>query len=167
MDKTRKLTKIAMLLSMALVLSFLEGAIVIAMTMPVGIKLGLSNIAVVVCFCYLGVKEAYGIMFCKSIFVLVTRGFTSFLMSISGGIVSLTLMIILYKLLKVKDNLLLISVVGAISHNIGQVIMATIILNNFYTVYYLPILLVSGVVVGVTTGLIMTKLLPRLKKIGL
>lgn len=167
MNKTKKITQLGMLLTICIVLSFLENNIVLSMAMPVGVKLGLSNIIIMFAFSYFGVKEAYFLMVTKSLFVFITKGVTSFFMSICGGFFSITVMIILFKIFKIKNNFVLIAMAGAVAHNIGQIIMASIILKTTSTIYYLPILLISGLVLGFTTGVTFKVIIARLKKLNI
>ncbi len=164
MRKTKKITTIAMLFALAMVLSLFEGMIVPLFALPPGIKLGLANIVVMYCMVYIGFSSALQLNLLKAIFVLITRTPTSGFLSLLGGVFSLLIMVLLSKLLKDKINYYTLSVFGALFFNIGQLIGASIILSSPFTIYYLPVLAVSAVVTGIVTGAILTVVIPALKK---
>lgn len=161
-NQTKKIAFMGLLFALAVVLGYLEG---LFPTMPNGIKLGLSNIITMYTLFFLGKSQAYTIAVLKSFFVLLTRGPTAALMSICGGLLSVTAMIIIMSFKKAKPTYLIISVVGAVFHNIGQLIMASIYLKRAIALYYLPIMLVSGIIMGSITGLSLNILLPAIKRI--
>ncbi len=164
MGKTKKITTIAMLFALAMVLSFFEGMIVPLFALPPGIKLGLANIVVMYCMVYIDFSSAMQLNILKALFVFLTRGVTSAFLSLLGGIFSAFIMLLLLKTLKDKVNYYTLSVFGALFFNIGQLIGASIILTSGFTMYYLPVLAVSAVVTGLITGAILTVVIPALKK---
>ena len=134
--------------------------------MPVGVKLGLSNIVIMYTIFFLGNKSAFTLLVLKSLFIFLTRGATAFLMSFFGGLSSI--IIILLLLLKNKHlPYIMISVYAAIGHNIGQLIVSSFLLSNLLAFYYAPILIVSGVVMGLITGSILKIILPAMKRVSL
>ena len=76
----------------------------------------------------------------------------SLLYSLAGGLLSLIVMVLLKR--SVRFSTCGVSVAGGVSHNIGQIIVAMIVLQTEKIIYYLPVLLVSGVIAGVVIGLI-------------
>ncbi len=164
MKKTKKITTIAMLFALAMVLSFFEGMIVPLFALPPGIKLGLANIVVMYCMVYIGFSSALQLNLLKAMFVFLTRGVTSGFLSLMGGVFSLIIMLILSKMLKDKINYYTLSVFGALFFNVGQLIGAGIILDTGFTLYYLPVLAVSAVATGLVTGAILNVVIPALKK---
>lgn len=165
MNKTKKITTIALLFSLAMVLSFIESTIMPLFALPPGIKLGLSNIVVMYCMVYLGFSSALQLSVLKALFVFLTRGATAGFLSLLGGIFSITIMFLLKKLLKDKVNYYTLSVFGALFHNIGQLVGAAIMLTNSFPLYYFPVLAISAVIMGLITGATLTVVIPALKRL--
>jgi heptaprenyl diphosphate synthase len=90
---------------------------------------------------------------------------SSFAYSISGGILSFLAMYGVMKLLGDSISEVSVSIIGAIFHNIGQLLMASIILSNIKMIYYLPFLMLSAVATGLIVGLTGKILIKYLKKI--
>lgn len=162
--KTKQLAFLAILLSLALVLSVLEGFIPPIAFLPPGVKLGLSNIITMYSLFFLGLPQALIIALLKSSFVFITRGITASILSLSGGICSIAFMSIAIKIF--DKNCYITSIFGATFHNIGQILVATIILYNSYTLYYIPIMILSGIVAGLITGKSMSLIIPALSKLN-
>ena len=149
-----KLVTIAMLTASAIVIAVAESFIP-SIGIP-GIKLGLANIIVLVTLYELGILEATFVNFLRVVVVALIRGtFLSytFLMSLTGAILSLGVMILLYLLVK-RLSIIGVSVVGALFHAIGQILIAMIFLNTVYIVYYLPVIAISAIITGVFVGII-------------
>ena len=161
---TRRLVLTGMLFAIALVLSVVEDFFP-PLPIPVpGVKFGLSNIAVMYALFFLKRSQAYTLAVLKSAFVLITRGLIAAALSFSGGILSLTVMLFLMILFKDKVTYLILSIFGAIAHNIGQLITITIIYSGMYLWAYLPVLLVSGAAAGIITAVLLKAVLPALSK---
>ncbi len=154
-----------MLLCLSIVLSFLESMIPPLPAMPPGIKLGLSNIVTIYCLFFLNTKSAVTISFLKSFFVFLTRGFSAGLLSLCGGMLSILVMALLFKSNK-RLSYLILSISGAISHNIGQIAIASLLFKTTSVFYYLPVLIISGVIMGTITAITMKMILPALKHIS-
>ena len=173
--KTQKLTVMALTTAIALVLSFVESQIPAFVAVP-GVKMGLANIAIVYALYRLGWKEAALISLIRVVLVSLLFGSAaSFLYSLAGAVLSLLGMALLKKtgavlsllgmaLLKKtgKFTEIVVSVAGGVLHNIGQIAMASIILETDALRYYLPFLLVSGILAGVVIGLISGILIRRI-----
>ena len=150
--KTQKLTVMALTTAIALVLSFIESQIPAFVAVP-GVKMGLPNIAIVYALYRLGWKEAAMISLIRVVLVSLLFGSAaSFLYSFAGAVLSLLGMTLLKKTGKFTE--IVVSVAGGVLHNIGQIAMASIILETDALRYYLPFLLVSGILAGVVIGLI-------------
>ena len=162
-SKAKYISYLSIMLTLIVVLSFLESMLPPTPFLPPGVKLGLSNIVKMFVLLFMGKKEAFSLTIAKSVFVFLTRGFTSGVLSLSGGFLSILVIILLSTAFKQKISYLLLSVFGAIFHNIGQLIAVTLILDNLYTLYFLPVLIVSGVFMGTITGVLLKQLLPILK----
>ena len=153
-----------LMFAVAMALSFIEQSIPVIAPVP-GIKLGLSNIITMFCLFALGVTPGLTIAVMKSIFTLLTRGPISALMSLSGGLCSVLIMILAIKAKKLDLSYIMISVCGAVSHNIGQIIVARQLIGTNFVYYYIPVLIISGVVVGIVTGMVVKVIMPHLKRI--
>lgn len=157
---TKQIARIAMLVAVAFVLSYIESILPLNLGVP-GVKAGFSNIVVVLCLYESSMKETIGIAFVRILLVGLTFGnLYSLLYSLAGGLLSLIVM----GLLKRTDRFSTcgVSVAGGVSHNIGQIVVAMVVLQTEKIIYYLPVLLVSGVIAGVVIGLIASMLVKRL-----
>ena len=147
---TKKIALCGVLTALAMIFSYIESVIPVPIPVP-GIKLGIANIAVITILYVLGVKEAIVINLLRIVLTSLLFGnVNSFLFSISGAALSLTIMIIMKKL----DffSCIGVSVCGGVMHNIGQIIAAVFIMGSEAIVFYLPVLIVSGVFTGVVIG---------------
>ena len=158
--KTKKLTVMALTVSVAMVLSFVESQIPAFVAVP-GIKIGLANIAVVFALYRLGWKEATGISLVRVLLVSLLFGSAASLFySLAGAVLSLAGMGIMKKTGRFTE--IMVSVTGGVLHNIGQIAMASLILETDALRYYLPFLLVSGIAAGVVVGLVAAVLVRRI-----
>lgn len=149
-----KLTLLAMLTASAIVIAIAESFIP-SIFIP-GIKLGLTNIVILITLYELGIMEATFINLTRIAIVGLVRGtFLSmgFLMSLTGGILSLGIMIIFYLLIK-KFSVIGVSVIGAIFHVAGQILIAMIYLDTVYILYYLPFIAIAAIITGTFVGII-------------
>ena len=121
-----------------------------------GVKLGLANIVILITLYELGILEALFVDLARVFIVGLLRGtiFTmGFFMSLTGAILSLGIMILFYLLIK-KFSIIGVSVVGAIFHVIGQILVAWLFLSTPYILYYLPVIAISAIVTGVGVGVV-------------
>jgi len=149
----KKISKLSMLLSISVVLSLIESFIPIFNGIIPGIKLGLANIVVLYALYKYSFKEAFYLSLMRVLLVGILRtGLFSitFFFSLSGAIFSLAFMYLFIKISKL--SVVGISIIGAIFHSIGQILIATIFLSNINILYYLPILLISSVITGIIVG---------------
>lgn len=157
MSKSYKAAFSAILFAVSAVISAAETLI----PLPLGVKPGFSNIPVMIALSELGGCTAACIAVSKAFFVFMTRGLTAFIMSFSGGMLSLLVMFLIFKI--TKASFLTISICGSLAHNIGQIIAACCIMKTSSVIFYLPALIVSGCIAGTATGLTVNLLIPRLK----
>lgn len=149
-----KLALLGILTAGAIVIGIVESFIP-SIGIP-GVKLGLANIVILIILYELGILEAILVDLLRVLVVGLIRGtFLSmgFLMSLTGAVFSIGIMILFYLLIK-KFSIIGVSVIGAVFHVIGQILIAMIYLGTVYVVYYLPIILVSSVITGVLVGLV-------------
>ena len=149
---TKKLSLTAMLTGIAVVIFVIEMQIPLPITIP-GIKLGLANVVTLFTLVVLGEKEAFFVLFMRIIICSIfAGGISSFIYSASGGVLCFIVMCAALKLL--GNNLLwAISAFGSIAHNMGQLIAARIITANSAVFLYMPLLIISGIITGIFTGL--------------
>lgn len=167
MSKTKKMVLLSLFTAGAIVLSIIESAFPVPI--PVyGVKLGLANIITLVVLYFFGIHEAFTVVCIR---VLLTSiyggGFVVFLFSMTGGILSTVIMWLLMKYLADKLSLWTISVSGSIMHNLGQLVIAGIVMKDFAVMGYLPVLMISGVIMGVFIGIICNLLINSLKNINI
>jgi heptaprenyl diphosphate synthase len=165
--KTKQIVLTGLFFAIALVLSIIENTLP-PVPIPVpGVKFGLSNIAVMFALFFLAKGQAYTIAILKALFVVITRGMIAGLLSLCGGLLSLTVMVLLLLLFKDRISYLVISITGAIAHNLGQFVAISFIYTGFYMFAYLPVLLISGVAAGIVTATLLGFILPAFKKLVL
>ena len=162
----KKITLNGLLISVALVLSFLERFIPLSLLVPLpGIKLGFANIVTMFALFYLGVPSAITITVLRCVMAsLLFGGMSSLLYSLSGAFLALVVMIILKLGYGRFFSLIGISMGGAAAHNTGQIIMAGIMLKNTAVFAYLPVLLFAGLVTGLITAIISVNLFAIFEK---
>jgi heptaprenyl diphosphate synthase len=164
--KTNKIALLGILGALALVLSFLEGMLVPDIPfLPVGAKPGLSNIITMYVAGTMGLPGAIYITMLKALFALITRGATGAFMSFSGGLLSTVAVCLLIKYQGEIFSYLGIGIVGAVMHNLGQLIAACIVSGTFALMNYGKYLLIFALVTGAVTGTVLMLLMPRLEKI--
>lgn len=161
--KNNKLTKIAILVTLCLILSYVEVLIPFNFVIP-GVKLGLSNIVIVYALYAFDLKTAFSINIIRIVLsaLLFTNPITM-LYSISGGVLSFIAMVLI-KQVKCL-SLISVSVTGGIFHNVGQILMAMVVLSSAKIIYYLPVLMFCGILTGILTGYIGAVVTRRLSKI--
>lgn len=164
MSKNRKLVFLSLLVAQALVLNIVERIIPVPFITP-GAKLGLANIITVVAIYMLTLKDAFAIVVVRVIMAAVLVGnLTGFFYSLSGGLLSLFAMYITYKLGRDGISIIGVSIIGAVFHNIGQVAIASLVIQNIKIAGYLPILLVAGIGTGIFVGVTAKQLIVYLKR---
>ncbi len=121
-----------------------------------GVKLGLANIVILIILYEIGIVEAIIVDLLRVLMVGLLRGTIvsmGFLMSLTGAVLSLGIMILLYLVVK-KFSIVGVSVVGSIFHVTGQILIAMAFLGTPYIVFYLPIIAVSAIITGVLVGIV-------------
>lgn len=150
--RTKKITTIGILIALALILSYVESQIPAFVAIP-GMKLGLTNIVVLTTLYILDVKSAMLINVLRIIIVAILFGSAmSFAFSFVGGMLSTIVMILLKKSGRMK--IIGVSAAGGITHNIGQILTAMVLLGTKAIAWYLPVLWISGIFSGVIIGII-------------
>ena len=159
--KTKKIAVLALAIALAMILSFVESQIPAFVAIP-GVKIGLANIAVVFVLYKLGWKEAVLISLVRVFMVSVLFGTAVRLFySVAGAVLSLTGMVLLRK--TGLFSTVAVSVTGGVLHNVGQILMACLLLETNVIVYYLPFLILSGVIAGVVIGVVSAIMVNRVQ----
>lgn len=162
-QSVRRVALMGLFFSLSLCFSFLESMVTVP-GLPPGVKLGLSNLVTMYCLFFLGKSSSYSLALLKSFFVFLIRGPIGAFLSLCGGLLSVSMMTLADSLKGKTFSYTALSVIGAVSHNIGQLIAARFLVNQFF-IYYVPVLIISGVVMGVLTGTMFGHLTPYLNKI--
>ncbi len=157
----KRLTTDALLLTAALIIFIIEAQIPPVVPVP-GVKLGLANIITVYAIWRVGPRDAFLILLARIILGSIFAGqMMSFLYSLCGGLLCFAAMLLVRKILK-EDQIWVASVIGAVFHNIGQTLVAIAVFETVNVAYYFPVLLLSGLVTGLFTGIAAQVLIRRM-----
>ena len=155
----RNIARFGLMVAAALVLSWVETLIPFVFPLP-GMKIGLANIVILTMLYAAGPKSAAAVSFLRLLLVLFTFGnAASFLYSLAGAALSFAVMLLLKK--TGRFGVTGVSIAGAMAHNAGQIIVAALVLETVTVVYYLPWLMIAGVVSGLVIGIAGGLLSPR------
>ena len=151
--------------ALALIFSYVETLIPFQIGIP-GVKLGLANLIIVIALYKMNLKETYLL----SVTRIILSGFIfgnlfSIIYSLSGGLLSLSVMAFLKK--QGGFSVMGISIAGGVMHNVGQLLVAMVIVETFSIIYYIPVLLIAGVITGLVIGVAANEMLKRLVNISL
>lgn len=161
----RKVAIFGVFTALALIFSYVELLIPINFGIP-GAKLGLANLMTVLVLYKMGIKEALAL----SVTRIILSGFMfgnlfGILYSLSGGLLSFLVMVLLKK--SDRFSVAGVSIGGGTAHNIGQLLVAMVVVQTYQAGYYLPVLLVAGEVTGLLIGLVAKEVLKRIQGISL
>lgn len=163
--KVQQVALSGLLTSLMLVFGFIERQFPLPVPVP-GIKLGLANSVLLYALYMLGIRQTIVLMLLKSLMSwLIYMNLSAMLYSFAGGVLSVAAMILVSRMKGV--SLIGVSALGAVFFNVGQILVAVLMLNTpQLLVTYLPILMISGVVTGVLTGIVAQMVMKHLKTIG-
>ena len=163
MGKTKRLTLCAVLVALAMALSYTERFIPLQMVVPLpGVKLGLANIVTLMALYLMGPKAAFAILIPRCVFGAVFGGgITGLAFSLTGGLLAMAVMCIARKI--PMFSIYGVSILGAAAHNIGQILAAMVLMNSYFIGAYLPYLLVVALFTGFATGAACAGVLRSLK----
>lgn len=157
-----KISISALLASLALIMSYVEFLIPLPFPIP-GIKLGIANLAVIIALYKLGPGYALTINLLRVLIAgFLFNGIFGAFYAASGAIFSFLAMVLLKR--TEKFSIVGVSMGGSVAHNLGQLLLASLILATPRLFYYFPILLFSGMIAGIFMGVCAYYLLQRLKK---
>lgn len=149
--------------ALALIFSYVETLIPVSFGIP-GVKLGLANLIIVTALYKMRLRDVYVLSVTRVVLSgLIFGNYISILYSLSGGLLSLFVM----SALKKRDSFSVmgVSVAGGVFHNIGQLLIAMLIVETFSVSYYIPVLLAAGTATGLVNGILAGQILKRLKNI--
>lgn len=152
-----------MFTALALIFSYIETLIPISVGIP-GVKLGLANLIIVIALYKIPIKEVYLLSVVRVLLAGILFGnYFSIIYSLAGGVLSLTVMALIKK--REDFSVMGVSIAGGVFHNIGQLIVAMVVVETFSISYYVPVLLVAGIVTGLLIGILSDHMLKRLVNI--
>ena len=161
--KTRKIAFMGLFSSLALLLSYVEFLLPPIFVAVPGIKVGLPNVVILFVLYCLGLKYAAVVSFTRlCISSLLFGNAMTFAYSLAGAVLSLIVMAILKKIDKLSE--VGVSVAGGVSHNLGQVLVAVVLLNTPQIAYYMVVLTVTGTISGIFIGLCGALMIKRVPK---
>ena len=163
--KTKKVAMLGLTIALAMIMSYIEALVPLSFAVP-GIKMGLANIVIIFVLYKIGTKEAILVSIIRVILVsLLFSNVMAMAYSIAGAVLSLSVMWLLKK--TDKFSFVGVSIAGGIMHNVGQIIMAVILLGTEQIALYLPVLIITGTVTGVVIGIVSGLVINRFKTIRL
>lgn len=157
-----KVAILAMFTAFTLILSYVE--VLIPISYGYGLKLGLANIAIVAILYTFSFKDAFVVNLLRILMIgLLFGNGISLIFSLAGGVLSLVVMAMVkrFKLFTV----ITVSIIGALCHNIGQLVAAYFVTNVPGLMFYLPILMIGGLITGAVIGIISKIIIKALKEI--
>lgn len=148
--RSGKVAQYGLFAALAILMGYVEMLIPLPLLVP-GMKLGLANVIIVIVLYHMDAKSAFFISLVRVLMSgLLFQGFAGLLYSLAGALLSWAVMALLKKTGKV--SITGVSVMGGVFHNIGQIMVAAAVVENIKMAYYLPFLLVTGVVTGFVIG---------------
>jgi len=161
MTPIKKMTRLAILLALGVIINYMEHVLLPTSFIAPGVKLGLANTIGLIVLYYFGVKEFVAIGFLRVVMTALFTGFGfNFFISLSGWGLSTLIVLILYA--QNKLSIIGLSMVSAVFHGIGQVIMVSILYESMLMLNYLPILSVTGIISGLMIAVITKEVLRRI-----
>lgn len=161
MNSSQKTAYYGIFAALAIIMGWVEMMIPLPIPVP-GVKIGLANVIVVMSMYYFDNKTALGISFIRIVISgLLFSGFSGFLYSVAGAILSFIIMVLAKDI--IKFNIYSVSILGGICHNIGQIVIASIVVKTNLSIY-MPILIISGLITGTLIGIIAKNCLTYIKR---
>ncbi len=161
--KTRRIAFLGLFVALAFVLSYIEFMLPLNIGIP-GAKIGIANLAVMVTLYTVGEKNAIALSIIRVVLVGLTFGNISMMMySLAGAALSLFAMLLARKIGKL--SMTGVSVLGGVFHNVGQIIVAMLVLETKSLFYYLPFLIIVGTITGIVIGIVSSLITARVKNI--
>jgi heptaprenyl diphosphate synthase len=149
----------SLMLSLIFALSIVEGALP---PLPAHMRFGLSNVVTMYALFFIGGWHAFMLAVMKSVFVLLMRGPIAGLLSLCGGVLSLMAIALLAKL-RPGASYFILSIIGALTHNLAQLAAASALVSANLMIVYLPLLMAAGIPAGALTAILLRSVMPVLK----
>jgi len=150
----------AMLAALALIFSYIEAILPLSVGIP-GVKLGIANLVVIIALYVLGFKYAMTVNVLRILVAgLLFNGAFGAMYAMAGGVLSLIVMYLVKK--TGLFSTVGISMAGGVAHNLGQLLVAALIVSTMKLFYYFPVLLFSGMISGILIGIVASLTLKRL-----
>lgn len=160
---SQKVALCGMLTALAMIFSYVEAILPIHIGIP-GVKLGLANLVVLMGFEFLRPREVLAVSISRILLVGFLFGSGSTIIySLAGGLLSFLVMVVIHR--TGKFSVIGMSAAGGVSHNIGQLIAACLMVRSLSLIWYLPVLLVAGVATGILMGFLETRVFRALGKV--
>ena len=161
--KIKRVAFLGLTIALAMIMSYIETLFPLNFAVP-GIKMGLANIVIIFVLYRMSFGDACIVSLVRVFLVSLLFGNVMALAySLAGAALSLHVMYLLKK--SDKFSVIGVSITGAVMHNVGQIIMAVIIMGTEQIAYYLPALAVSGTISGILIGVVSSLVIKRIKKI--
>lgn len=158
----KRVAYMGMLTALAFVFSYIESLLPIHLGVP-GVKLGLANLVVIIALYMMDARRAFTLSLVRILLSGLTFGNpASMIYSLAGGMLSLAIMIFAKKC-KVF-SVTGVSILGGVFHNVGQILVAAVVVETASLLYYLPVLVLSGTIAGVMIGILASILIRHLSK---
>lgn len=158
----KKIPYYGLFAALAILMGYVEMLIPVPVPIP-GVKLGLANVIIIIMMYFMDTKSAFFVSLIRVVLSgLLFAGFAGLLYSLAGAMLSFAVMALLKK--TDKFSIVGVSIAGGVFHNVGQIIVAALAVENVRMAYYLPFLLVSGVVTGMLIGIVAKTALGYLKR---
>lgn len=151
MKHTKKIAYCAMLTTLSMIFSYIEALIPFSFGIP-GIKLGLANLVVLVGLYFMPVGWVFTVLVLRVTLVSFLFGNLSMMIySMAGGVLSFLVMLAVKK--RKGFSIIGVSIAGGVSHNIGQLAVAVLVVESMAPIYYMPFLMIAGAVAGAVIGM--------------
>jgi len=165
MMTTKRVAYCALLTALAMIFGYVEALIPFGFGIP-GVKLGLANIVIVLALYMLPARQVFAIQLMRIVLVSFLFGNLSMMLySLAGGMLSLVVML----LLKRRDvfSITGVSIAGGVSHNVGQLIVAALVVQNLKIMFYFPIMIMAGLITGCLIGVLACRVKPVLDRLDI
>lgn len=157
---SKKIAVTALFTSFGIVLSYIETFIPV-IGIP-GVKLGLANLVILIALYLLSAREALCINFIRILLVgFMFANVFSIIYSLAGAVFSFISMVLVKKM---KFSMVTVGIFGGVFHNIGQILVACFVVETYSVFYYVPILMVSGIITGAVIGVLSAIIESRMRK---
>ncbi|MEZ3446036.1 MAG: Gx transporter family protein [Lachnospiraceae bacterium] len=162
---TKRVAYCALLTALAMIFGYVEALIPFGFGIP-GVKLGLANIVIVLALYILPACQVFAIQLMRIVLVSFLFGNLSMMLySLAGGMLSLVVMLLLNR----RDvfSITGVSIAGGVSHNIGQLIVAALVVQNLKIMFYFPIMIMAGLITGCLIGVLACRIKPVLDRLDI